>query len=165
MLNFLCIQLFSSALMLVSDQLAARPFAATPCDHCLLFHGYRCQWPRCFGLSSSGIAPELNWSQLYAICRSGQSGKVIDLLARRCLPLGHPSVASGACAVIQISSSKRQSGERQASQKAALHSSSQEVEVSIQYWLKKHSVDYNTTLKSSLPDTNKVSEHSYSIVA
>ena len=55
-------------------------------------------------------------------CRSGQSGKVIDLLARCCLPLGHPSAASGTCAVVQISSSKRHCGERQASLKAALPS-------------------------------------------
>ena len=72
-----------------------------------------------FGFSSSGIAPKLNRSQLYAICRCGQSGKVIDLLARRCLPFGQASAASGACAVVQISLSKRQSGERQASLKAA----------------------------------------------
>ena len=39
--------------------------------------------------SSSGIAPELNRIQLSAICRGGQSGKVIDLLAWCCLPLGH----------------------------------------------------------------------------
>ena len=32
-------------------------------------------------LSPSGIAPELNRIQLSAICRGGQSGKVIDLLA------------------------------------------------------------------------------------
>ena len=31
-------------------------------------------------LSPSGIAPELNRIQLSAICRGGQSGKVIDLL-------------------------------------------------------------------------------------
>ena len=67
--------------------------------------------------SPSGIAPELNRNQLSAICRGGQSGKVLDLLARRCLPLGLPSAASGACAVVQISSSKRQCGERQASLK------------------------------------------------
>ena len=71
-------------------------------------------------LSRSSIAPELNRIQLSAICHGGQSGKVIDLLARRCLPLGHPSAASGACAVVQISSSKRQYSERQASLKAAL---------------------------------------------
>ena len=45
-------------------------------------------------LSPSGIAPDLNRIQLSAICRGGQSGKVIDLLAWRCLPLGHPSAAS-----------------------------------------------------------------------
>ena len=67
----------------------------------------------------SGIAPELNRIQLSAICRGGQSGKVIDLLAWRCLPLGHPSAASGACAVEQISSSKRQCGKRQVSLKPA----------------------------------------------
>ena len=65
-------------------------------------------------LSPSGIAPELNGIQLSAICRVGQSGKVIDLLALwlawRCLQLGHPSAASGACAVVQTSSSKRQCG-------------------------------------------------------
>ena len=61
-------------------------------------------------LSPSGIAPELNRIQLSAICRGGQSGKVIDLLAWRCLPLGHPSAASDACAVELISSSKRQCG-------------------------------------------------------
>ena len=32
-------------------------------------------------LSPSGIAPKLNRIQLSAICRGGQSGKVIDLLA------------------------------------------------------------------------------------
>ena len=71
-------------------------------------------------LSPSGIASELNRIQLSAICRGGQSGKVIDLLAWRCLPLGHPSAASGACAVVQKSPSKRQCGKRQASLKAAL---------------------------------------------
>ena len=64
--------------------------------------------------------PELNRIQLSAICRGGQSGKVIDLLAWRCLPLGHPSAASDACAVVQISSSKRQCGKRQVSLKPAL---------------------------------------------
>ena len=71
-------------------------------------------------LSPSGIAPKLNRIQLSAICRGGQSGKVIDLLAWRSLPLGHPSAASGACAVEQISSSKRQCGKRQVSLKPAL---------------------------------------------
>ena len=70
-------------------------------------------------LSPSGIASELNRIQLLAICCSGQSSEVMDLLARCCLPLGHPSAASGACTVVQISSSKRQCGERQASLKAA----------------------------------------------
>ena len=68
----------------------------------------------------AAIAPELNRIQLSAICRGGQSGKVIDLLAWRCLPLGHPSAASGACAVELISSSKRQCGKRQVSLKPAL---------------------------------------------
>ena len=62
--------------------------------------------------------------ELYAICRGGQSGKVIDLMARRCLPLagplGHPSAANGACTVVQMSSSKLHCSERQASLKAAL---------------------------------------------
>ena len=73
-------------------------------------------------LSVSGIAPELNWSQLHAICHGGQSGKVIDLSGRRWLLLGLLSVASGSCTVEQISSSKRQCGEQQASLKAAFSS-------------------------------------------
>ena len=81
------------------------------------------------GSSQSGIAPELNWSQLYVICRCGQSSKVIDLLARRYLPLGHPWAASGVRAVVQISPSKRLSEELQASLKAASH-----------FWLIKQSV-------------------------
>ena len=81
-------------------------------------------------LSPSSIAPELNWSQLSAICRGGQSGKVIDLLARRCLLLGHPPATSGDCAVVQISSSKRQCGERQTSLKAALNFNSSTMHVS-----------------------------------
>ena len=68
----------------------------------------------------AAIAPELNRIQLSAICRGGQSGKVIDLLVWRCLPLGHPSAASDACAVELISSSKRQCGKRQVSLKPAL---------------------------------------------
>ena len=71
-------------------------------------------------LSPSGIAPELNRIQLSAVCRGGQSDRVIFLLARRCLPLGLPSAANGVCAVVQKSPSKRQCGERQASLKAAL---------------------------------------------
>ena len=68
----------------------------------------------------SGITPELNRIHLSAICRGRQSGKVIDLLARCCSPLGLPSAASGACAIVQKSPSKRQCGEQQASLKAAL---------------------------------------------
>ena len=58
--------------------------------------------------------------------RSAAVGKAARLsinwldAAWRCLPLGHPSAASGACAVVQISSSKRQCGKRQVSLKAAL---------------------------------------------
>ena len=72
----------------------------------------------------AAIAPELNRIQLSVICRGGQSGKVIDLLAWRCLPLGHPSAASDACAVELISSSKRQCGKRQVSLKPASFQSS-----------------------------------------
>ena len=68
----------------------------------------------------AAIAPELNRIQLSAICCGGQSGKVIDLLAWRCLPLGHPSAASDDCAVELISLSKRQCGKRQVSLKPAL---------------------------------------------
>ena len=59
--------------------------------------------------------------------RSAALGKAARLsinwldAAWRCLPLGHPSAASGACAVVQISSSKRQCGKRQVSLKAALY--------------------------------------------
>ena len=69
--------------------------------------------------SPRSIAPKLNRSQLSVICRCGQSGEDIDWLAWRCLPLDLPSAASGAFAVEQISPSKRQCGERQASLKAA----------------------------------------------
>ena len=79
-----------------------------PRDHRLLFQSSTAlSGNAALALSPSGIAPELNRIQLSAICRGGKSGKVIDLFARRCLPLGHPSAASGACAVVQISSSKR----------------------------------------------------------
>ena len=55
------------------------------------------------------------------ICPCGQSGGFIDFLARHCLmPLGLPSAASGACAVVQKSPSKRQCGERQASLKSSI---------------------------------------------
>ena len=47
-------------------------------------------------ISQSDVAPELS-----AICRCELSGKVIDLLVRRCLPFGHPLASSGACAVVQ----------------------------------------------------------------
>ena len=55
--------------------------------------------------------------------RSDAVSKVtsINLLARRCLPLGHPLAASGTCTVAQISPSKQQSGERQISLKVALY--------------------------------------------
>ena len=53
------------------------------------------------------VAPELNRIQLSAICRCRQSGKVIYLLARHCLPLGHPLASSGTCAVVQTSPSKQ----------------------------------------------------------
>ena len=106
----------------VGFRLACRlPLTALPL-RCMItacrFMVYKSQRPCHFGLSLSGIAPELNRS-LYVICCGGQSGKVIDLLARRCLPLGHPSAASGACAVVQISSSKQQCGKWQASLKVA----------------------------------------------
>ena len=92
------------------------PLAAMPRDHRLLFQNGNAA----LALSPSGIAPELNRIQLSAICCGGQSGKVINLLAWCCLPLGHPSAASGACVVEQISSSKRQCGKRQVSLKPAL---------------------------------------------
>ena len=76
---------------------------------------------RCYrnGSLQSSIAPKLNWSQLYAICHCGQSGKVIDdVLARLCLPLGHSWVASAVCAVVQNITIKAASGK--AGLKAAL---------------------------------------------
>ena len=57
-----------------------------------------------FSFSPSDIALKLNRSQLSAICHFGQSGGVINELAWCCLLLGLPSVANGACAVLQISS-------------------------------------------------------------
>ena len=50
----------------------------------------------CNSSSQSGVTPEWNWSQLYAIWHCGQSGKVIDLLVKTLLT---PEV-SGICAVI-----------------------------------------------------------------
>ena len=66
-----------------------------------------------------GITLKLNKSQLSAVCRFGQNRKMIDWLAWCCLPLGLPSVASGACTVVWISPSKRQCSELQASLNAA----------------------------------------------
>ena len=63
------------------------------------------------GSQQSGIAPELNQSHLYAICRCGQSGKFIDLLARCCFSLGRPGVQSEVCSVVissVIKEAKRQ---------------------------------------------------------
>ena len=40
---------------------------------------------------------KFNKSQVYAVCRFGQCGEVIDWLVRRCLPLGLPFAARGAC--------------------------------------------------------------------
>ena len=61
-------------------------------------------------LSPSGIASELNRIQLSAVCCCGHRGGIINLLARRCLPLsiGLPSAASGTCAVVQKLPSLRQ---------------------------------------------------------
>ena len=50
----------------------------------------------------------------------GKAARLSILLAWRCLPLGHPSAASGACAVEQISSSKWQCSKRQVSLKPTL---------------------------------------------
>ena len=70
-------------------------------DHRWLFQTYISQRPRRFGFHRAAPLSKLNWSQLSAICRSGQSGGVIDLLARRCLPLDDPSAVNGFCAVVQ----------------------------------------------------------------
>ena len=101
---------FARAIMLVSDSLAARSFATTSRDHRLPFHGFQL----------SAATPLWRITERHRSYRGGQRGKVIDLLARRCLPRGHPCAASGACAVQQISSSWRQCSEQQASLKAAL---------------------------------------------
>ena len=84
------------------------PLAALPLRRLITtcrFMVYSSQRPRRFGLSPSGIAPELNWSQLYVICRGWQSGKVIDLLARRCLVIPLWQVA-----LAQLYKSHHQSG-------------------------------------------------------
>ena len=75
---------------------------------------------RALAISPSDIALKLNRSQLFVICRCGQSGEVIYLLVWRCLLFCLPSVASGACAVVLLSSSKQQCDKRQVSLKAAL---------------------------------------------
>ena len=68
----------------------------------------------------SGISPKLNRVQLSAVCHCGQSSRVIKFLARHCSPLGHPSAASSAYAVVEISPSKQQCSKWQASLKASL---------------------------------------------
>ena len=55
-----------------------------------------------------------------AICCCGQSGEDINWSVRRCLPLSLPSVASVACAGVQISPSKLQCGKQQASLKSSI---------------------------------------------
>ena len=67
----------------------------------LSFQSFSSQQLRRLAISPSGIASKLNRSQLSAVSRVGQSGEVIDWLARRCLPLGLFSAASGAFAVEQ----------------------------------------------------------------
>ena len=104
-----------------------RKLDALLCKQRLHFHGY--------STALSGVAAiahhrptsllswilGLNWIQLSPICCCRQSGKIVDLLPRHCLPHGQPEpwAASGGCAVVQISLSMRQSGKRQASLKAA----------------------------------------------
>ena len=61
-------------------------------------------------LSQSGIAPELNRIQLSAVCCCGQSSGVIDLLARRCLPLGLPSASLWQVVLAQLYNDHHQSG-------------------------------------------------------
>ena len=121
--------LWTDAKAYAGYRLACRSPICRCCLHRLLFQSCRCfrvaalSGHAALALSPNGIAPVLNKIQLSAICRGGQSGKVIDLLAWRCLPLGHPSAASGACAVVQKSPSKRQWGkppQRQAILKAAI---------------------------------------------
>ena len=67
--------------MLVSDELAARRFAATPLGIACCFRVAALSGNAALAFHPAAIAPKLNRSQLSAICRSGQSGKVIDLLA------------------------------------------------------------------------------------
>ena len=101
----------------VSDYLVAHCFAATLHDHRLPFQSYSSQQST-LALSQSGIILKLNRTQLSAVCCCGQMAGLL-ILERCCLPLGHPSGASGTCAVVGISPSKRQCGELQASLKAA----------------------------------------------
>ena len=101
--------LISVSVMLVSDYLATRPFATMRRDHGLLFQSCSSQRLHPF---SFFIEQHCSQVQLSAICCHGQSGRDIDFIL-----LGLPSVASGVCAVVQISPSKRQCGERQASLK------------------------------------------------
>ena len=91
------------------SELALHRFAPMPCDHPWLF-----QSCSTLALSPSGIAPAWNRIKLSAVCRCVQRDRVINLLARCCLPLGLPSVVSGACAVVQISPSKCQCSKWQA---------------------------------------------------
>ena len=99
------------------------PLIASPLHHLITACRFRVaalSGHAALAFSLRGIALKLNRSQLCVICRCGHSGENINWLAWHCLPLGLPSAASGACAVEQISPSKRQCGERQASLKAAL---------------------------------------------
>ena len=63
--------------------------------------------------------------------------RVVSLLTRHCFPLEHPSaptaVASGTYAVVQISPSKWQCGERHASLKAAHNSTKGDILMSLQF--------------------------------
>ena len=110
-------------------KLAACRLAALPRDHRLLFQSCSSQRQRRFGFISfyHRAASLTSWIEFNCL-RSAAVGKAARLsiywldAAWRCLPLGHPSAASGACAVVQISSSKRQCGKRQVSLKPALRS-------------------------------------------
>ena len=104
-------------------KLISLPLAALPFDRLITACRFRVaalSGETALAFSPRGIAPKLNRCQLYAVYRCGQNGENIDWSVKRCLPLGLLSAASGACAVVQISSSKRQCDERQVSLKAAL---------------------------------------------
>ena len=94
-------RLYSGFRLASRSPLAARRFVATTGDHRLLLQSYSSQHPR-----RIGFITERHRIQLSAVCRCEQSGGVTDLLAKRCLPLGFPSAASSACAVVQKSPSK-----------------------------------------------------------